>query len=627
MFKGIFIMAAIVLLLSFFGPAWICASEYTLPDTGIFKCYDEEKEIPCPSPGLPFYGQDAQYDGPVPAYQDNGNLTVTDMNTGLIWQKRDIQNETKRTWEEACDYCAGLTLGGYSDWRLPNRRELISIIDYGRDNPAINTTYFPECNPYLSYYWSSTSSQASDAWVVQFGGSGGGKSDTYSKRGACYVRCVRGATLNTSSFRDNGNGTITDTSTKLMWQQGDVQNSSPRSWEESLDYCECLSLAGYSDWRLPNIRELESIVDCGRYNPAINPLFDNVHRAYSSSSFFSYPRSNWVVDTGFGAIGATSGGNVRCVRSELRKPTLSIHSITVGNLSSSNTKDYYELDVGESKNVTINLLSTDFDGYLRIRHDATNNILAENDDGHDEYGLNARLSLWIAGKYIIEVTSYNGQETGCYTLVVRDIGNKKIENICSKIGQGSIAVYPGPTWDKSKINGNPDDWIAKGVTVGGANCFGRCGTGCLGLCPGEKYTQDCLNHDACCEAHGYINDGCMYIFKRCGFEPFGDDCALGEDCAEGYSTLHVERNGNCGNMTPCYSSIQEAIKNAVTGSLVFIAEGTYSELIILNQSKSITLTGGWDSSFQNLAGTTTLRQAPRALQGSLKLQRLIIKPE
>lgn len=80
-------------------------------------------------------------------------------------------------------------------------------------------------------------------------------------------------------------------------------------------------------------------------------------------------------------------------------------------------------------------------------------------------------------------------------------------------------------------------------------------------------------------------------------------------------------------MTPCYTSIEEAIENAVTGSLVFIAEGTYDEPIVLDQSKSITLSGGWDSSFQDLAGTTILRRAPKAPKGSLKLLRLIVKPE
>jgi hypothetical protein len=166
---------------------------YELPDTGITKCYNAAgSEITCPAPGEPFYGQDAQYAGPQPAYKDNGDGTVTDLNTGLMWQQGDTQNDSGgRPWQEACDYCSGLTLpsGGYSDWRLPNRRELMSIVIYGRYNPSIDTTYFPDCRS--SNYWSSsTYAILTDfAWVVYFYGGG---VDSYYGTNPHYVRCVRG---------------------------------------------------------------------------------------------------------------------------------------------------------------------------------------------------------------------------------------------------------------------------------------------------------------------------------------------------------------------------------------------------------------------------------------------------
>jgi hypothetical protein len=56
-------------------------------DTGQEKCYDNSREIICPEPGEAFYGQDAQNQGIQPAYQDNGDGTVTDLNTGLLWQQ------------------------------------------------------------------------------------------------------------------------------------------------------------------------------------------------------------------------------------------------------------------------------------------------------------------------------------------------------------------------------------------------------------------------------------------------------------------------------------------------------------------------------------------------------------
>ncbi len=65
----------------------LAGQSYTVVDTGQTKCYDNTKEIPCPQPGQPFYGQDAQYQGNQPAYRDNHDGTVSDLNTGLMWQK------------------------------------------------------------------------------------------------------------------------------------------------------------------------------------------------------------------------------------------------------------------------------------------------------------------------------------------------------------------------------------------------------------------------------------------------------------------------------------------------------------------------------------------------------------
>ena len=173
------------LFLTLFGYA--LAGDYQLPDTGIDKCYDNSTEIPCPSPGQPFYGQDAQYDGPQPSYNSNENGTVTDLNTGLMWQSDD---GTYGTWQGAIDYCEALTLptGGYSDWRLPDRRELMSIVDYGRRVPPIDTAYFPDCRSYR--YWSSSAyANGSDyAWGVYFLN---GDVGYYYKGNHYFVRCVR----------------------------------------------------------------------------------------------------------------------------------------------------------------------------------------------------------------------------------------------------------------------------------------------------------------------------------------------------------------------------------------------------------------------------------------------------
>ena len=134
-------------------------------------------------------------------YADNGNGTITDSATGLIWQKCSAGLGTtlgncstgsisSYSWSSAISYCEGLTLGGRSDWRLPNINELGSIIDYTKSiNPNINSTAFP--NTQSNNYWSSsTCAQFTNyAWYVNF--VNGGVYD-FNKASNGYVRCVTG---------------------------------------------------------------------------------------------------------------------------------------------------------------------------------------------------------------------------------------------------------------------------------------------------------------------------------------------------------------------------------------------------------------------------------------------------
>jgi len=124
-------------------------------------------------------------------FKDNANGTVTNYNTGLIWQ-RDTAPGTY-TWQQALAYCENLTLAGYSDWRLPNWHELQSLVDYSRYNPSIDTAYFSITDPHTASfaYWSSTTNADSlnAAWFVQFvGGYVGG----FNKSNNFGVRAVRG---------------------------------------------------------------------------------------------------------------------------------------------------------------------------------------------------------------------------------------------------------------------------------------------------------------------------------------------------------------------------------------------------------------------------------------------------
>lgn len=275
------------------------ALTYKVVDTGISTCYDDQKIIQNPQKGEPFYGQDASYYGHQPSYTNNQDGTITDNVTGLMWQQ-DMGN--KITFEDAATKAESMTLGGYTDWRVPTIKELYSLILFtGQVQGAealtlfIDTDYFnhPIGDTELgerqidAQTWSSTQyvglTMAGDATVfgVNFID---GRIKGYplykpmlNTANKMYFRMVRGnPDYGKNNFIDNGDNTISDLATGLMWQKAD--DGQFRNWEDALAYAEGLELAGYADWRLPNAKELQSIVDYTRspqttYSPAIDPLF------------------------------------------------------------------------------------------------------------------------------------------------------------------------------------------------------------------------------------------------------------------------------------------------------------------------------------------------------------------
>ena len=113
----------------------------------------------------------------------NGNVIVTDTGTNLIWQKTYVSD---KTWQEALSYCENLIYAGYSDWRLPNKNELASLVSYSKYNPASD---FPDMPG--QYFWSSSTyaGNNSSAWSVDF--YNWSEIVTNRKTTKNYVRCVR----------------------------------------------------------------------------------------------------------------------------------------------------------------------------------------------------------------------------------------------------------------------------------------------------------------------------------------------------------------------------------------------------------------------------------------------------
>lgn len=119
-------------------------------------------------------------------FSDNGNGTVTDSMTNLTWQQGE---SISMPWEGALTYCEGLVLAAQMDWRLPNIKELSTIVDDTRTSPAIITIMFP--GAHSSTYWSSTSYDSENAWAVDFT-RGSSRGFNYGKMSTNFVRCVRG---------------------------------------------------------------------------------------------------------------------------------------------------------------------------------------------------------------------------------------------------------------------------------------------------------------------------------------------------------------------------------------------------------------------------------------------------
>lgn len=250
----------------------VSAQAFILPDTVQTKCYDNTQQIPCPtSPSADFYGQDGNYLGAPMALTDNGNGTVTDTNTGLVWQQ--TPDRTGLDWDNAGAYCAALDTGGHTDWRLPSRREIATLVSYNRDIPTFaNLLQSTKSN---ESFWTSTTYivDTTQAYALANGTAYMELRSKGTASTSLATRCVRGDALPAFTPTDNGT-TITDTSTGTMWTKNSVTTG--KTWQQALGYCETLEAGGHTDWRLPNIAELYSLFDDTRTNPALPVGFGNV---------------------------------------------------------------------------------------------------------------------------------------------------------------------------------------------------------------------------------------------------------------------------------------------------------------------------------------------------------------
>lgn len=164
-------------------PTW---AQWPMPDSPTLYCSDGAKQLDCATlAGTAVDGQDGTVVVNRPTYDTSLAGTVKDSVTGLLWQRN--VDATPRKWADASTYCAGLSLGSLTGWRLPTAIELLSIVDLGRYDPAIDTDSFTM--PAITGFWSSSAYARVQgwAWYLEF------KSGTLADNGpeAGYsVRCV-----------------------------------------------------------------------------------------------------------------------------------------------------------------------------------------------------------------------------------------------------------------------------------------------------------------------------------------------------------------------------------------------------------------------------------------------------
>lgn len=313
--------------------------------TGQGECFNEQgQRIDCAGSGqdgetragLPLPTQRFRVDGEV----------AHDLLTGLCWPLDAGLGEFPMMWQEALDFVAKLNAAeslGYSDWRLPARRELLSLLCYQRTRPPLPAGH-PFVNLFASWYWSATSAayHPAHAWYLDMDGGRmfyGGKEQSFMLwpvRGkcpwlppgqrACYgsdgrrIDC-EGSGQDGAFFAQSESPApryfvhaqvVTDLWTGLQWFACADLAPGQVSWGEALEVVAALAGESARPWRLPNINELESLVDYDHAKPALSPgmPLSAVRDGYWSSTTSVY-ESGWAwalyLDKGALGVGQKKG--------------------------------------------------------------------------------------------------------------------------------------------------------------------------------------------------------------------------------------------------------------------------------------------------------------------------------
>lgn len=293
--------------------------------TGQTHCYDVAgNRVPCAGSG-----QDAAYQrgvaAPKPRFITIAD-TVADRLTQLLWTRDASPAEFPASWEEARAFVAHMNkqqTAGFQDWRLPSRPELRSLLSHQTRRPALPEGH-PFVNVFPSWYWTSTTAaMAPDhAWYVSMDGARmfyGGKDQSFMVwpvrgpalgpaligPGRCAAQAPPGAADGAARFQTEKDA-IVDRWTALRWRRCADLTGMAVSWDQALQAVDALRRASQHPWRLPNINELESVVDCRNHSPALprGHRWTHLREAYWSSTTSVYePDWAWALYLDKGAVG------------------------------------------------------------------------------------------------------------------------------------------------------------------------------------------------------------------------------------------------------------------------------------------------------------------------------------
>ena len=257
------------------------------------------------------------------SYTKSGGI-VTDTITSLQWQ--DNVSSQRANWSDAVAYCSNLTIEGTAGWRLPSMHELTTLVDLG---------YEPKIDPLFSTkrsgkFWSSTEYAFDTSKYAYYSDFSTGFSADYGDRSvfeksnSYAVRCVKGDAIKEGEFkRDTAKELVSDSTANLMWEDTSHINRTS-DVEAAIDYCEGLNLGGFSDWKLPNLNEFNTITDRSHYDSAINLIFanrlsigeDNNNDHYRAANYWTStyygPRSDDSTVHYYRTLNARDGASHRC---------------------------------------------------------------------------------------------------------------------------------------------------------------------------------------------------------------------------------------------------------------------------------------------------------------------------